>query len=40
MENEIDIMDQFNEVADRVEKELHNEVQVIIDQNWDGTMAR
>lgn len=37
MENEIDIMDQFNEVADRVEKELHNEVQVIIDQNWDGT---
>lgn len=37
MENEIDIMDQFNEVADRVEKELYNEVQVIIDQNWDGT---
>lgn len=33
----MDELENFNEVADRVEKELYNDVKIVIDKNWDGT---
>ena len=37
MENDIDMMERFDDIADRVEKAMYGDVQIAIDKNWDGT---